>query len=189
MRAASAGRRSRDGLHAAPSRPSTALHTTDDIANRYNANMSPKSENTFGSDVLEAKITRKRAESDLQLLANRIALLKLEEHKALSKVHETKSRAKEILEVKQRNQDLLEIRMKRNRIREQQLHAIQMKASAEREERRAKISETQKLVFESRKAVAQQGKEETKRVNEIANTTKALSEAEKRRKAEDEKRR
>ena len=48
--------------------------------------------------MLESKLNRKRAESDLQLLANRIALLKVEEQKALTKVQETKLRAEEILE-------------------------------------------------------------------------------------------
>lgn len=46
--------------------------------------------------MLDAKLTRKRAESDLQLLANRIALLRLEEQRALTKVTETKQRADEV---------------------------------------------------------------------------------------------
>ncbi len=59
---------------------------------------SPKSEkSSVGFDMLGVKLDRKRAESDLQLLANRIALLKLEEQKALNKVNETKQRADEIL--------------------------------------------------------------------------------------------
>lgn len=48
--------------------------------------------------MLETKQERKRAETDLQLLANRIALLRLEEQKAANKVSETKIRAQEILE-------------------------------------------------------------------------------------------
>jgi hypothetical protein len=43
--------------------------------------------------MLDAKLTRKRAESDLQLLANRIALLRLEEQKAMQKIVETQQRA------------------------------------------------------------------------------------------------
>ena len=46
--------------------------------------------------MLDAKLTRKRAETDLQLLANRIALLRMEEQKALQKVSETKAKADEI---------------------------------------------------------------------------------------------
>ena len=48
--------------------------------------------------MLETKENRKRAETDLQLLANRIALLRTEEQRALEKVSETKTRASEILE-------------------------------------------------------------------------------------------
>jgi len=50
------------------------------------------------SEMLDTKFGRKRAETELQLLANRIALLKLEEQKALQKVTETRSRAEEIIE-------------------------------------------------------------------------------------------
>ena len=56
-----------------------------------------KSESNY-NEMLDIKINRKRAESDLQLLANRIALLRLEEQKAMNKVNETKTRAEEILE-------------------------------------------------------------------------------------------
>lgn len=46
---------------------------------------------------------RKKAEEDAQLLANRIALLQLEEKKAHKKIEETKKKAKEIMELKNRN--------------------------------------------------------------------------------------
>jgi hypothetical protein len=48
--------------------------------------------------MIDAKECRKRAENDLQLIANRIALLRFEEQRALEKVSETKVRAQEILE-------------------------------------------------------------------------------------------
>jgi hypothetical protein len=43
--------------------------------------------------MLDAKLTRKRAESDLQLLANRIALLRTEEERAKNKISETQQKA------------------------------------------------------------------------------------------------
>ena len=46
---------------------------------------------------------RKKAEEDAQLLANRIALLQLEEKRAMKKIEETKSKAKEIMSLKSRN--------------------------------------------------------------------------------------
>ena len=70
----------------------------DDNNDRGFLTSSPKSDMSAGSLMLDVKLTRKRAESDLQLLANRIALLKIEEQKAQQKVLETKARANEILE-------------------------------------------------------------------------------------------
>ncbi len=64
---------------------------------RYAPEGSPKSAHSGTSEMLDTKHNRKRAESDLQLLANRIALLRVEEQKAVNKIHETKARAEEIL--------------------------------------------------------------------------------------------
>lgn len=103
-RAKSAGRVGRIDTSSSPGSPTSPLsarNATSGYIERYTLSspLSPSSaEKAFGNDVLDAKISRKRAESDLQLLANRIALLKLEEQKALSKVSETKTRAQEILE-------------------------------------------------------------------------------------------
>ena len=49
------------------------------------------------SRLLKAKLARKQAEADAQLLANRIALLQQEEAKAWKKIQQTKIRATEIL--------------------------------------------------------------------------------------------
>lgn len=62
------------------------------------ANGSPKSHHSVNSEMLDLKLGRKKAESELQQLANRVALLKMEEHKAQEKVKETKLRAAEIVE-------------------------------------------------------------------------------------------
>lgn len=50
-----------------------------------------------------SRIARKQAEDDVKLLANRIALLKMEEQKAWKKIEETKKKAKDIMHTKQRN--------------------------------------------------------------------------------------
>ena len=55
---------------------------------------------------LDSRKIRKKAEEDAQLLANRIALLELEEKKALKKIEETRKKAKEILQNKLRNQEI-----------------------------------------------------------------------------------
>jgi len=64
--------------------------------------------NSFETRLAEAKYIRKKAEEDAQLLANRIALLQAEERKAMKKVDETKTKAKEIRDIKVRN--LMQIR-------------------------------------------------------------------------------
>jgi len=49
---------------------------------------------------------RKKAEEDAQLLSNRIALLQIEEKKALKKIEETRKKAKEIMDLKVRNAEM-----------------------------------------------------------------------------------
>lgn len=63
--------------------------------------MSPSKDSE--AKLLESRALRKKAEEDATLLANRIALLQLEEKKALKKIEETRKKAQEILEVKKRN--------------------------------------------------------------------------------------
>merc|ERR1719352_1017915 len=55
-------------------------------------------------NLTAAKESRKRAELDAQLLANRIALLKQEEEKAWKKIEETRKRAQEIMELRSANE-------------------------------------------------------------------------------------
>jgi len=49
------------------------------------------------------RASKKRAQDDVKLLANRIALLKLEEKKAWKKIEDTKKKAVDIMKVRQRN--------------------------------------------------------------------------------------
>jgi len=56
------------------------------------------------SRLLKAKLARKQAEADAQLLANRIALLQQEEAKAWKKIQQTKIRATEILSLREENE-------------------------------------------------------------------------------------
>lgn len=64
------------------------------------------SEGDFEAKLLESKLMRKKAEEDARMLANRVALLQLEEKKALKKIEETRKKAREILELKQRNLEI-----------------------------------------------------------------------------------
>ncbi|CAK4081891.1 unnamed protein product [Aphanomyces euteiches] len=69
---------------------------------------SPQAKDSAGvpaiqSEVLDAKLQRKRAEEDVQLLANRLAHLRMEEKKAQRKIDEANKRAEEIEAIKRRN--------------------------------------------------------------------------------------
>jgi hypothetical protein len=55
------------------------------------------------NDMLEAKNDRRRAEADVQVLANRLVHLRAEEAKAQKRIDEANRRAKEIEAVKRRN--------------------------------------------------------------------------------------
>merc|ERR1719439_424510 len=56
------------------------------------------------TNLTAAKESRKRAELDAQLLANRIALLRQEEDKAWRKIDETRKRANEIFSLRGQNE-------------------------------------------------------------------------------------
>lgn len=60
---------------------------------------------TISNALAGQRASKKRAEDDVKLLANRLALLKLEEKKAWKKIEETKKKATEIMHVRIRNQE------------------------------------------------------------------------------------
>jgi hypothetical protein len=131
------------------SRPMTPSRTPRSPTTAFWAAGSPKSDTGVTSDMLDAKLTRKRAESDLQLLANRIALLRTEEERAKNKISETQQKADQMARyerypigavyhrlwfmhvagdrIKKRNEDNVKERMQKtlaheNRVRENQVY-------------------------------------------------------------------
>lgn len=55
--------------------------------------------------LVATRLNKKKAADDAKLLANRIALLKLEEKKAWKKIEETKRKAEQVMKIRQRNDD------------------------------------------------------------------------------------
>ncbi len=53
-----------------------------------------------------AKKAHSETEKNIELLANRIELLRTEEERTLKKIHDTRSKTKNILETKKRNEDV-----------------------------------------------------------------------------------
>ena len=169
-----------------------SMHTSGagDLAGGASSPASPtKSEVSMTNSMLEEKLNRKRAEVDLQLLANRIALLRAEEQRALQKVTETKERAKEIIDIKRRNEHVLNERMAKNISRENAIKEAQLKASQEREARKKRIASSKKIVEDSKKAIANQSKQEATLHSSLVEQQKARLEEEKRMRALEEKRR
>ena len=55
--------------------------------------------------VKATRVNKKKAADDARLLANRIALLKMEEKKAWKKIQETKRKAEQVMQVRERNHE------------------------------------------------------------------------------------
>ena len=88
-----------------------------------------KSAESNASVMLDVVSGRKRAEGDLQMLANRIALLRTEEQRAMAKIAETKKRAKEVISLKKRHEDAVQERISGNIGREMHVKALKEKVS------------------------------------------------------------
>ena len=87
---------------------------------------------------------------------------------------------------------LAEAEEERRRIqkqREAEIEANHSKATVEREERRQKLFASKKSNYDSRKSIASQTKFESKQIEEVVHHGKAYVEFEKRKKAEDERKR
>jgi hypothetical protein len=139
--------------------------------------------------MLEAKCNRKRAEVDLQLLANRIALLKAEEAKALQKISVTKERAEEIINIKKRNELSGTDRASLKMLREEQLRNARIRAQSANAARKARREETQRLVNETKSSEAAQKKIELERNLEVRRKQLMVEEVEKRQRVEEQRKR
>ena len=139
--------------------------------------------------MIEAKSTRKRAEVDLQLLSNRIALLRQEEQKAKAKISVTKERANQIIDIKKRNETSGSERAAVRMSREYAVKAARQRATKEREDRKERLERSKELLRSSKAAMASEKKAHSERLAEISKKNKVKLEIEKRQKAEESRRR
>lgn len=146
-------------------------------------------QNTSASAMLDVKNGRKRAEADLQLLANRIALLRAEEQKAVTKMVETQSRAQEIIQIKKRNEDMVKEKVANYTGKEQQTKAMRDKINNDREERQKNIAYGRKVLRDSKHVEAIETKVEAKKIEEARIMERLAVEEEKKARAMEEKRR
>lgn len=139
--------------------------------------------------MVAAKSNRKRAEVDLQLLSNRIALLRQEEQKAKAKISVTKERASQIIDIKKRNETSGSERAAIRMTREYQVKAARQRATQEREDRKQRLERSKELLRSSKEAMANEKKAHSERLAEMSKKNKVKLEIEKRQKAEESRRR
>lgn len=89
------------------------------------------------STLTAAKETRKKAELDAQLLANRIALLKQEEEKAMKKIEDTQKRAGDIMDLRNQNQSKFQEKEHHYKQRWEVIRNLQVQNSYRRDKTKA----------------------------------------------------
>jgi len=95
--------------------------------------------------MLNAKLTRRKVQSDMELLSNRIERLRAEERKAKQKVAETKLRGQEIVTLQKRNDQAAAAKELAKRIESEQ----QLREAQEKTLMRAAHRATLKATFEA----------------------------------------
>lgn len=106
----------------------------DQLHNDYQDNEDYEDHNEVDYKLLSSKEARKKAEEDSRLLANRIALLKLEEKKAWKKIDETKKKAKQIIDQRRRNEKVTKERDQRRMEKERDQDRLKQKNQRIKEE-------------------------------------------------------
>ena len=94
------------------------------------------------SIMLDAKNARKRAEADVQLLANRLQHLRVAEERARKKICETKARTGEILSLKKRNMEHQQSKMNYQMERELNVSTEQKRITGARTASRKNASDS-----------------------------------------------
>eukprot|EP00411_Alexandrium_monilatum_P031648 CAMPEP_0175364244 /NCGR_PEP_ID=MMETSP0095-20121207/18007_1 /TAXON_ID=311494 /ORGANISM="Alexandrium monilatum, Strain CCMP3105" /LENGTH=266 /DNA_ID=CAMNT_0016662185 /DNA_START=21 /DNA_END=821 /DNA_ORIENTATION=+ len=113
------------------------------------------------ANLSAAKESRKRAELDAQLLANRIALLKQEEEKAWKKIEETRKRAQEITELRSQNEQKFAAKEQFYKNKWESIRAAQAQNQYNRDKAKAVRDATRSGLQESRAANAVKTKQQS----------------------------
>lgn len=113
------------------------------------------------ANLTAAKESRKRAELDAQLLANRIALLKQEEEKAWKKIEETRKRASEIMDLRKQNEHKMSAKENFYKAKWESIRQAQAQNAASRDKARALRDQTRQGLMEQKHANARNTKEQS----------------------------
>lgn len=113
------------------------------------------------ANLSTAKESRKRAELDAQLLANRIALLKQEEEKAWKKIEETRKKADEIKQIRQNNENKFAAKEKFYQSKWESIRQSQAQNSMNRDKAKATRDETRHCLLEQKHLSARATKDQS----------------------------
>jgi len=92
--------------------------------------------------MLNAKLTRKKVQQDMELLSNRIERLRAEEQRAKQKVLETKMRGQEIISLQKRNEQAAAAKELQRRLEQEALNAEVQKQQRKKAEHRNALKQT-----------------------------------------------
>ena len=104
--------------------------------------------------LLEVKQQRKRAEEDSKLLANRIALLKQEEAKALKKIEEVRKQASKIMEARARNLERQRNKEKERKAKEEEEKSRSIHIRHQKEQAKALQLQAKQMMYSKARADA-----------------------------------
>jgi Mg2+ and Co2+ transporter CorA len=110
--------------------------------------------------TLSAKVSEKRAEQGLDLLKNRIRLLRQEEAKAKAKVAETKRRQDEIIALRARNEEAAARRAEHRLAEEDRARRQREERLAQKHESRVAVKQTFDKMYSERREQAMQTRKE-----------------------------
>jgi hypothetical protein len=103
------------------------------------------------TNLTGARESRKRAELDAQLLANRIALLKQEEEKAWNKINETRRRASEVVTLRANNEAKFVAKEQFYKAKWDSINEAQRQNASNRERSKEARSMTRGLMLDDKK--------------------------------------
>eukprot|EP00928_Gymnodinium_smaydae_P046762 TRINITY_DN3117_c0_g2_i1.p1 TRINITY_DN3117_c0_g2~~TRINITY_DN3117_c0_g2_i1.p1 ORF type:complete len:279 (-),score=98.37 TRINITY_DN3117_c0_g2_i1:52-822(-) len=122
------------------------------------------SRSQMNANLTSAKESRKRAELDAQLLANRIALLKQEEEKAWKKIEETRKRANEITELRTQNETKFAAKENFYKAKWESIRSSQAQNAYNRDKAKAIRDATKQSLAEARVQNAQHTKNQSQQI-------------------------
>ena len=104
--------------------------------------------------LLEVKQQRKRADEDSKLLANRIALLRQEEAKALKKIEEVRKQASKIVEARARNLERQRKKEEERKAKEEEEKTRTMQLRMQKEQNKVIKQQAKQMLYEKARADA-----------------------------------